>query len=967
MSPTASPFEFPNALDHEGDHQMIDPSSLRLPDSIHGSSAASDHGSGSITPQPTHVDNSVSTSSFWTNAAADMSGSSQPPNPSMSSPWTFDNLNNPSTSTTPSVDAQSESGVLSMHTTPSSSSAKFNFPQSTPSRPSAISNNMMFRSANELVQTPSTAASTPWPSTASTSAMDHTFMPPPPPNTASQSMAAPQGHSGIQGGMQGNHHHHMSLSGAFTGLSPMLAGFSTSSPTFDQSIQFTPGSGSLVGSPINSQLNRPNGPIRTFSASAAIPQTNRKRSNTLMTLASSSPSSSSGPHSYPYPSPRFPTSLMNHHVHPGILPQSASRLNRQPSAPIMTAEPKRVFHPSPATAISPAIGADMGQMSPEDGYNGRLGTTMMGLGMPMGYNSMPMGMMGMGMRSTPSMEAKPPRFKPTKEQLDILIKSYEENKNPDGPAREALAKKLGPDVRPKTLQIWFQNRRSKSRAKERDANLPKPLHTRGGSSSHGHRSSSTASASKGGGNKGVDMEALRGLIHDDDPNLTILPISVLSIANWTRFLMPGSGISHPDLAAAVRFTHSTHPSLYAYVVHQTDTFRIEIPINPSAISNLQSVENPSLNSEAVAISFELSMNTAKYAAWNEDEHTDHGVWNEVGDFTGGETQGGGKCELTGDKEVLLAAFSRVHQYLASGTDSSLSDNIDTTKTSIPGNLWRFPSISSSSPFPFSTSSIQISPFEHPVLNHLQTSHLQKQQAFSQPDLKSSSPSESVDSGSLSEFEFTSKALNFSQNESHIQQTSGQVPLPSTATTSAITGSFDSKNDFGYGWNNNITSPNQLNGSSNNTSQPTIGQNTPFTNWGFPSMNSNSNPTLTPIENTTNTNILHTPVFSTLDPSTIIEGTNNFNQFQTLNSGFNGNMTSNKTTTNVEGFTMTRGEEGDQSECSSEMDLSTPPFEFEEDKLSSNDIIGTTKIGEEDGMKRTNNVTFGMDSNPRIDL
>ena len=33
-----------------------------------------------------------------------------------------------------------------------------------------------------------------------------------------------------------------------------------------------------------------------------------------------------------------------------------------------------------------------------------------------------------------------------------------QSRNPDGVEREALARRLGPDVRPKTLQIWFQNR-----------------------------------------------------------------------------------------------------------------------------------------------------------------------------------------------------------------------------------------------------------------------------------------------------------------------------------------------------------------------------------------------------------------------------------------------------------------------------------------------------------------------------
>lgn len=40
-------------------------------------------------------------------------------------------------------------------------------------------------------------------------------------------------------------------------------------------------------------------------------------------------------------------------------------------------------------------------------------------------------------------------------------------RNPDAIERERLRALLGPDIKPKTIQIWFQNRRSKSRAKER--------------------------------------------------------------------------------------------------------------------------------------------------------------------------------------------------------------------------------------------------------------------------------------------------------------------------------------------------------------------------------------------------------------------------------------------------------------------------------------------------------------------
>ena len=57
--------------------------------------------------------------------------------------------------------------------------------------------------------------------------------------------------------------------------------------------------------------------------------------------------------------------------------------------------------------------------------------------------------------------------------------AYECLRNPDASTREALARKLGPDVRSKTIAVWFQNRRSKSRTKDREAILPERLHLRG--------------------------------------------------------------------------------------------------------------------------------------------------------------------------------------------------------------------------------------------------------------------------------------------------------------------------------------------------------------------------------------------------------------------------------------------------------------------------------------------------------
>ena len=74
---------------------------------------------------------------------------------------------------------------------------------------------------------------------------------------------------------------------------------------------------------------------------------------------------------------------------------------------------------------------------------------------------------------------KPPRFKPTAKQLAILLQTYERTKyvNPVTPftdsgrhinaeERERLARRLGGGVKPRHVQVWFQNRRSKSRNKE---------------------------------------------------------------------------------------------------------------------------------------------------------------------------------------------------------------------------------------------------------------------------------------------------------------------------------------------------------------------------------------------------------------------------------------------------------------------------------------------------------------------
>jgi hypothetical protein len=59
----------------------------------------------------------------------------------------------------------------------------------------------------------------------------------------------------------------------------------------------------------------------------------------------------------------------------------------------------------------------------------------------------------------PSASARPKRCKISREQLDVLVKSFEEEPLPNFDQRQAMAKHLG--MTPRSVQIWFQNRRQR--------------------------------------------------------------------------------------------------------------------------------------------------------------------------------------------------------------------------------------------------------------------------------------------------------------------------------------------------------------------------------------------------------------------------------------------------------------------------------------------------------------------------
>ncbi|OAG29336.1 hypothetical protein NEDG_01409 [Nematocida displodere] len=64
-----------------------------------------------------------------------------------------------------------------------------------------------------------------------------------------------------------------------------------------------------------------------------------------------------------------------------------------------------------------------------------------------------------------------PRKRTSKEQLEVLEKTFETNIKPDAALRKALAGKLG--MTPRSVQVWFQNKRAKVK-NEKSVHQEKP-------------------------------------------------------------------------------------------------------------------------------------------------------------------------------------------------------------------------------------------------------------------------------------------------------------------------------------------------------------------------------------------------------------------------------------------------------------------------------------------------------------
>ena len=143
------------------------------------------------------------------------------------------------------------------------------------------------------------------------------------------------------------------------------------------------------------------GPMRGWSFSGS---SSRRRSNTL-TYSSGTSASPGTPHSstvgaYPYPSP-------------GIVRRPTMQFSPLGSTTAPTSS-RRVYHPSPSAA-SPSFQLD--QLHYTDDYS-----------VPRVSHPRQAGHDTQREETMTLAEPKPPRFKPTKEQLEILIGSYNKNK-----------------------------------------------------------------------------------------------------------------------------------------------------------------------------------------------------------------------------------------------------------------------------------------------------------------------------------------------------------------------------------------------------------------------------------------------------------------------------------------------------------------------------------------------------------
>lgn len=139
----------------------------------------------------------------------------------------------------------------------------------------------------------------------------------------------------------------------------------------------------------------------------------------------------------------------------------------------------------------------------------------------------------------------------------------------------------------------------------------------------------------------------------------MLPLFVLSISPWTRFVNPGSEATCPDLGASLSLSPS--PRINVYVVHENETYRISFAVSGTAMTALQLVKGTKGLPDHAAIAFELGAGAAEFWTWTEHgENGTLGMWTPIADFTGGVVSQGGRCDMTGAKDVSELRSTAYH-------------------------------------------------------------------------------------------------------------------------------------------------------------------------------------------------------------------------------------------------------------------------------------------------------------------
>ncbi|CAO1624053.1 unnamed protein product [Parajaminaea phylloscopi] len=242
------------------------------------------------------------------------------------------------------------------------------------------------------------------------------------------------------------------------------------------------------------------------------------------------------------------------------------------------------------------------------------------------------------------------RHKCTSEQLLQLQAFFETNRNPKGKVREELANRLGMPER--SVQIWFQNKRAKTKVSDdviSEDKLVVPKASRSSLSSRSDRSFGEGSSRRG--SKSFKSGS------DGSRTLTQLPAYSLCIGSWRR------------IAPLTCFYSRRLRTLSWTLKADSVGFKIDIPATSIKYLTFNGPVTPSMSELAEGMHQRLGllkielekppqffMETFRSAEPLGDSEAPKNLWRQCDDFT--ERQEGTNCSshvLTGPFELLRAA------------------------------------------------------------------------------------------------------------------------------------------------------------------------------------------------------------------------------------------------------------------------------------------------------------------------